>query len=168
MIKQITLVIFITIPLRFYAQKESQKVDINKYAIITALTKQDWKGSGNLMGKEATFMMKWEKVLNNEFLKLEFENKRKSDDNTYIPFKANAYYKIIEDKIEGHWFDSRGVSFPLSGLLQNNSITIFWGTEETEKGKTVYTYTKLENIVVEDFIFKNGEYLKFGKATYIK
>lgn len=168
MIKQITLVILITIPLQFFAQGNSQKIDKVEYPIVNALVKQEWKGFGVLMGKEATFKMKWKKVLNDKFLKLEFENKRKSGDNTYIPFKANAYYKIIEDKIEGHWFDSRGVSFPLSGVLQNNSITIFWGTEETEKGKTVYTYTKLENIVVEDFIFKNGEYLKFGKATYIK
>ena len=138
-----------------------------EYSIIAALIEKNWNGSGVLMGHEATFSMDWQRVLNNKFLKLEFQNKRKSEDDLQIVFKATAFYKIVNDTmVVGNWFDNRGVTFPLHGSISENEMTILWGTEETEMGKTIYRLTTNNVIAVEDYIFSNGKYSKFGSAAY--
>lgn len=139
----------------------------NESTILEVLTNTKWEGTGMLMGKKATFAMDWQSVLNNQFIKLDFQNKRKSSDSKDIIFKATAFYKIVDGtKIIGNWFDNRGVTLPLKGSVNNNSLIIFWGNDESEKGKTIYSHTDNNEIYVEDFIFNNGEYIKFGYATY--
>ena len=138
-----------------------------EHAIITALVNKNWNGTGMLMGKKATFTMDWQRVLDNQFIKLEFQNKRKSENNEDIVFKAIAFYKIVNDTtLIGNWFDNRGISFPLKGHVKENELTIHWGNDETEMGKTIYQYTNNTIITVEDFIMNNGKYYKFGNATY--
>lgn len=149
------------------AQNSNQDDKQKEFAIIKALLENNWEGSGILMRKEATFSMEWQRVLNNKFMKLEFHNKRKSADNENIVFKATAFYKIVNDTtVIGNWFDNRGVTFPLNGSVNEHEMTILWGNEETEMGKTIYSYSGDHTIAVEDFILSNGEYYKFGSATY--
>lgn len=141
--------------------------DTKKQSIITVLINTDWNGLGVLMGKKATYSMNWQSVLNNQFIKLEFQNKRESENNEAIVFNATAFYKIVNDTIvTGNWFDNRGMSLPLKGHVKENELTILWGNDETERGKTIYHYTSNNTITVEDFIMNNGEYYKFGNATY--
>ncbi|MBG6129486.1 uncharacterized protein YifN (PemK superfamily) [Aquimarina sp. EL_43] len=112
--------------------------------------------------------MDWQSLWDGKFIKLDFQNKRKAKDNGEIVFLATAYYKIENDgKVVGNWFDNRGVSFPLRGTINDNVMTILWGSEETEKGKTIYHYhINSDKITVEDFILNKGEYFKFGNAIY--
>lgn len=94
----------------------------------------EWEGSGTLMGNTAEFSMKWEQVLNSQFYKLTFRN---SIPNVSFSMNAHAYYKVTDDgTVSGYWFDSRGISFPLSGSTEENTITINWGTPEIEQGRT--------------------------------
>ncbi len=123
-----------------------------------------WEGNGTLMNNEANFEMKWEQVLNNEFFKLTFRN---SIPSASFSMDAQAYYKETENgTISGYWFDSRGISFPLEGNLSDTTLTIYWGTEEIEEGRTEYTLFDSETIKVSDFVLRNGEYALFGTATY--
>ncbi len=139
----------------------------SEQSIITALVNKHWNGVGMLMSKKATFTMDWQRVLGNQFIKLEFQNKRKSKNNKDIIFRATAFYKIVNDTtVTGNWFDNRGMSFPLKGHIKENELTILWGSNETEMGKTIYRYTNDNIITVEDFIMNNGKYYKFGSATY--
>lgn len=142
--------------------------DQNKeQSIITALVNKNWNGVGMLMGEKATFTMDWQRVLRNQFIKLEFQNKRKSENNEDIVFIATAFYKIVNDTIvTGNWFDNRGMSFPLKGHVKENELTILWGNDDTEMGKTIYSYTRNNILTVEDFIMNNGKYYKFSNATY--
>jgi hypothetical protein len=138
-----------------------------EHTIITALVDKNWNGDGMLMGKEATFTMDWQHVLNDQFVKLEFQNKRKSGNNEDIIFSATAFYKIVNDStVVGNWFDNRGISFPLTGTIHENELIILWGNAETEMGKTIYRCTSNNEITVEDFILRNEKYIKFGYATY--
>jgi hypothetical protein len=57
------------------------------------------------------------------------------------------------------------VTFKLE--VTENSMTVFWGAESTEKGKTIYTFMD-KGINVKDFIFRNDRYLPFGNANYVK
>jgi len=126
------------------------------------LTAKEWEGSGTLMGAEANFEMQWAWVLDQQFLRLEFQNSRGSS-----TFKGHGYYRIEGGTtVSGMWFDARGFFFPLSGTLNENVLTINWGTPETEQGRTVYTLISSENIKVTDYILKDGEYLQFGEAQY--
>lgn len=124
----------------------------------------DWEGNGILYNQDASFTMKWESVLNEQFFRLNFKNRLNSG---AFQMHAYGYYKLKADSsITGHWFDSRGVSFSLVGHITENSLTINWGTPETEQGRTEYILTSLNGIKVSDFILRNNEYSLFGEATY--
>ena len=128
-----------------------------------------WTGSGILMGSPATFEMHWRWELGKRFLKLEFQNKRETADGKEIVFKAHAYYKAVGDSLyEGTWFDSRGVTFPLRGVVRHNEFIVEWGSEETELGRTVYTVQSPGEMKVTDFIFRDDRHIKFGEAAYRK
>jgi len=162
--KYILVIIFIIGSLALNAQNNKQQ----EHSILKELVDKKWIGNGVLMDKEATFNMQWQNVLDNTFLKLEFKNKRKSDTNEIIIFKATAFYKIVNDtEIVGNWFDNRGITFPLKGTIKKNELTILWENDEIEKGKTIYHYIKDRNeLIVEDFIMINEKYTEFGKTTY--
>lgn len=166
--KCIIVIVLVIGSLGLYAQSGNQENKQKEYSIISALVDNNWTGTGILMGKEATFTMDWQKVLHNKFIKLEFQNKRKSEDNETMVFKATGFYKIVNDTtIVGNWYDNRGITFALKGFIKENELTIIWGNDNTEMGKTIYHYIKDYNkITVEDFVMQNGKYAKFGNATY--
>ncbi|WP_422104058.1 hypothetical protein [Winogradskyella sp.] len=150
---------FLDLKHRYHQNKEKR--------IIKTLVNKNWEGTGTLMGKKATFKMNWQNVLNDQFIKLEFQNEHQSENNEAIVFKATAFYNIINDTIvTGHWFDNRGISLPLKGQVNDDTLTIFWGNSDTETGKTIYKYINDSSLHVEDYILSNATYHKFGNATY--
>lgn len=133
------------------------------------MTSGSWKGSGTLMGSQANFYMKWSWELDVKFLKLEFQNKRTSDSGEELILKSHAYYQPQNDTLfEGTWFDSRGVTFPVRGILEDSIFTVDWGSPETEQGKTVYTLTANGSVQVTDYFLREENYVKFGEAAYKK
>lgn len=135
--------------------------------IFEKIKETPWTGTGTLMNSPATYTMHWSQELDNAFYTLDFQNNRKGTDGNDITFKAKAYYKVTQDTIvSGTWFDARGVQFPLKGTVSDDILTIFWGSPETEQGKTVYTYTKDVGVTVQDYILNKENYYKFGTATY--
>ena len=135
--------------------------------LVQKLTSKTWSGKGALMGTDAVFEMKWSWSLDNAFLTLEFMNERMGSNGEFITFKANSFYKIDDEgEISGTWFDNRGITFPLSGKLDDHKMTINWGSPETEEGRTVYQLNDNGGITVTDYIQRDGEYLRFGGAEY--
>ncbi len=125
----------------------------------------EWHGRGSLMGKEATFEMKWEHVLDGQFLRLTFQN----NINGQFSFKGHAYYRTVSDStMKGSWFDNRGYIFPLNAKFTENTITSNWGTPEIEQGRTEYKIGSDSSFQVTDFVLKKGTYVKFGEAVYQK
>jgi len=123
-----------------------------------------WYGTGTLFGQTATFTMNWENELNAKFVKLTFENRFTDKSGVERVMNADAYYHLRQSK--GHWFDSRGIMLPLSLDITENSMTVLWGNESSEKGKTIYSITDKEHLSVQDFVFKDGSYHPFGIADY--
>ena len=165
--KYITIIVAFIISLGLNAQSDNKDDKKKDYSILSALVDKNWDGSGVLMGKDAKFSMDWQSVLGDKFLKLEFQNQRKSEDGKNIVFRATAFYKIVNDtSVVGNWFDNRGVTFPLKGSIKENVMTILWGSDDTEQGKTIYSYSTENVINVEDFVMNKGTYFKFGNATY--
>jgi hypothetical protein len=125
----------------------------------------EWKGTGALFGKEASFSMKWEAPLGNHFLNLEFHNSFSDANGVERSMDAEAYYGLKTG--QGYWFDSRGQVLPLHFEISGNTMTVFWGDETSEMGKTIYTINP-SGVTVEDFVYRGQEYAPFGNAAYFK
>ena len=126
-----------------------------------------WSGKGLLFGMEAEFTMKWERVLQKQFVHLIFQNSFKDSEGHERIFKAQAFYKFNdENQFQGSWFDSRGMTFPLKANIGDSALTTLWGSPETEEGKTIYQLVGDGKLDVNDFILKEGQWKKFGHAIY--
>ena len=126
-----------------------------------------WEGQGDLFGSEATFSMKWEWVLGQQFVRLTFENRMQGPDGVERTLQAQAFYRPVgEGRLEGTWFDSRGMVLPLVGSTEPTTLTTLWGTPATEQGRTVYRLLDEGLIEVEDFVLKGDQWHKFGQAIY--
>ena len=166
--KQIMIVLFVQIFFGLYAQGVKQGDVEQEPSIINAMVDRSWTGSGSLMGSDATFKMDWQKVLDDKFIKLEFQNERRSkDDGKLIKFGATGFYQIVNNTtIVGNWYDNRGITFPLIGTLEGKKLTVLWGSDGTEQGKTIYSVNQDDKISVYDFILIDGVYRQFGSASY--
>lgn len=129
-----------------------------------------WQGSGEVRGMASVQKMNWESVLDGKFLRLSFDNRMSGDDGKAWRFSAQAFYRIQDDgTIAGAWFDSRGVSFPLSGNIdQDDTLTILWGTDDTERGRTSYRLTAAGLEVTDEVLMPDGGWRTFGRTRLIR
>ena len=56
--------------------------------------KGNWKGKGTLFGASASFKMEWDNVLNQNFMKLVFENRFTDPSGVERVMNAHGYYNI--------------------------------------------------------------------------
>ncbi len=133
---------------------------------LADLTAQPWHGTGVLMGSPAKFEMNWQWVLDEKFLQLTFRHTRETGGDAVV-FSAHGYYKPVNDSmLTGVWFDSRGVSLPVEGRLGEKELSVDWGSDDTERGRTIYEMESSCEIRVTDFVYRGGSYVKFGEANY--
>lgn len=131
----------------------------------------EWRGTGQLMGREAAFEMSWSPVHGGRFLRLEFSNAFVDPDSgaTQTVLTATALYRPGEDgaTATGQWFDSRGLILPLAAELQGDTVVTRWGDDGTrEQGRTTYRVLGPDAIEVSDEVLRDGEYAPFGSARY--
>lgn len=128
--------------------------------------KGDWEGEGKAFGGAALLRLKWEWVLDNKFLRLTLRNQISMANGAKQIFEGQAYYRSAGvDKYQAQWFDSRGTTFPIRALLENNILTAWWGSPETEEGKSTYQLiddTTLE--VVDSVKQKDGTFREFARV----
>lgn len=125
-----------------------------------------WTGEGTLFGNPAKFQLRFAPDLNGKFLHLIFRNEYTVNEKSYS-MDAKAYYAIAADSLHGYWFDSRGIQLPVIVRVSDQTLTSFWGSPETERGKTEYRLTE-EVLLTTDYVMRNGEYAKFGGAKYTR
>ena len=158
----LTLTLLITLLAPLCTQRVSAQEVLVIHQFIGA-----WEGHGTLFGADATFSMKWEWVLEKQFVRLTFQNKMQSSEGVERILKAQAFYKPIgAGRFEGTWFDSRGMVLPLKGSAEQTTLTTLWGTPETEQGRTVYRLVDKSHLEVEDFVLKGDQWHHFGQAIY--
>ena len=159
------IITYLIASLLFVSGKNPDK-DLYTYQNIEWLL-GEWDGNGQLFGNEASFEMIWRRVLNDQFLELTFQNKYMTKQGGSRTMNARAFYKHENDSINGHWFDTRGVMLLLKGNVVADTVTILWGSDNTEQGKTIYQKVDGE-IRTIDFYLKERVYHQFGNATYKK
>ena len=127
----------------------------------------DWQGEGTVFGRAATLQIKWEWILNNKFLRLSLRHESRAPNNTNQIFEGQAYYRPEGmDKYAAHWFDSRGVTFTIRSHVEGNTLTSFWGSPDTEEGKSTYQLINHSTLQVVDAVKqKDGTFREFTRAT---
>ena len=127
-----------------------------------------WRGEGKAFGMTARLDMKWEQVLENKFVRLSLRNEMQNANGQKRVFEGHAYYQpvgaVTDGKYEARWFDSRGVSFHIKAQTEGDTLVAFWGSPETEQGKSVYQVVgpgKME--VVDSVRQKDGTWREFGR-----
>ena len=126
-----------------------------------------WHGEGKAFGMAARLQIKWEWVLQKKFLRLMLKNEMTTANGQPQLFEGQAYYQAVgNDKFEAHWFDSRGVSFPIKAHLEGDALIAFWGSPDKEEGKSIYRLVDDATLEVVDTVKqKEGTYREFGRAT---
>ena len=106
----------------------------------------------------ADMRMHWEPVLDGQFQRLSMEDLMTGADGKTWHFKAQGYYHVGKDgTITGTWFDSRGISLPLAGRVEGDTMTIDWGTDAIERGRSSYRLTEGTLEVTDEVYTKEGE-----------
>jgi hypothetical protein len=125
-----------------------------------------WEGAGEVRQMAADMRMHWEPVLDGEFHRLSMENRMTGKDGQSWHFKAQAYYRIQKDgTLAGTWFDSRGITLPLTGRVEGDAMTIDWGTAEIERGRSTYRLAGDALEVTDEVYGKDGALAVFGRTT---
>lgn len=127
-----------------------------------------WRGEGKAFGRTAHLDMTWERVLGNRFVRLSLRNEMQSANGQKQVFEGHAYYQPVgtpsDGKYEARWFDSRGVSFHIKAQTEGDTLVSFWGSPETEQGKSVYQVIGTDKMEVVDSVRqKDGTWREFGK-----
>lgn len=130
----------------------------------------DWQGPGETNGMASLQQMRWEPVLEGRFLRLTLDNRMTAADGAEWRFQAQAFYRLGSDgAISGTWFDSRGISFPLAGSLDDQGVmTILWGTEDTERGRSRYRIVADTLEVTDEVLTPEGEWRVFGRSRLLR
>lgn len=126
-----------------------------------------WQGDGKAFGMAATLQLKWEWVLNKKFLRLSLRNEMSTPNGQKQVFEGQAYYQATAaDKYEAHWFDSRGVTFPIKAHLEGDALVALWGSPDKEEGKSTYRLVDATTLeVIDTMKQKDGTWREFGRAT---
>jgi hypothetical protein len=124
-----------------------------------------WQGNGEVRLMAADMRMHWEPVLDGQFHRLSMEDVMTGADGKSWHFKAQGYYRVQTDgTISGTWFDSRGISLPLTGRVEGDTMTIDWGTEAIERGRSSYRLGDGALEVTDEVYAKEGELRVFGRT----
>ncbi len=126
-----------------------------------------WQGTGTTSGMASVQRLQWEPVLDAAFVRLTLENRMTMKDGKEWRFQAQAFYKVSPDgRIAGTWFDSRGLSFPLAGSVDDAGVlTIDWGSDDTERGRSRYRIADGVLEVTDEAQGKDGALAVFGRST---
>jgi hypothetical protein len=125
----------------------------------------EWQGTGEVSAMAADMRMTWEPVLDGRFLRLTMDNRMTGAEGKAWHFKSQAYYRIEKDgTITGTWFDSRGITQPLTGGVEQDAMTIQWGTEAVERGRSHYRLSADALEVTDEVLTKEGEWQVFGRT----
>jgi hypothetical protein len=124
-----------------------------------------WSSSGKAFNMPAEISMSWKKSLGDRFHHLSYRMDMKAPDGSVQTFEGIAYYKATTGtELAATWFDSGGEMHPIKATVEGESLTAFWGTPETQLGKTIYRFIDSHTVEITDFVQnKIGEWKQFNK-----
>jgi hypothetical protein len=97
-----------------------------------------WRGSCDAWGVPAICTSQWRTGLHDNHWIQSYSIVRQADE--VVLFSGRGVYRLDSTKVDGFWEDSGGAIHPLAGTYQDNSLSVIWGSADTEIGRSVYTF----------------------------
>jgi histidine triad (HIT) family protein len=131
----------------------------------------NWQANGTAFGRPAKINMVCEPILQFQYMKLSYSMDMQDKDGKSIAnFEGTASYR--PDGAGGYkatWFDSGGAMHPIKATVNDNILTSWWGTPQTQEGKTIYRLINNNAVEIIDSVkTKTGEWRQFNRNTLEK
>lgn len=83
-------------------------------------------------------------------------------------FAGRGLYRFADGgKVTGFWEDSQGSIHPLTGEWDGSTLTINWGSAETELGRSAYVFGAQGGMTSTDWVLREDkEWHQFMTVTY--
>ncbi len=115
-----------------------------------------WQGAGTMFGKPSKAVLDIRPALGGRFLELSYRAGG---------FEGRAFYRHDGgDRWRAHWFDNRATTFGITAQAGERMLRADWGSDETERGQTLYRLRddgRLE--VVDTVVGRNGDSREFAR-----
>ena len=125
-------------------------------AVSLAWLQGRWRGPGATMGNADEAVLEVRSALGGTFTEFSYRAGR---------FEGRAFYRRVEaGRWTAIWFDNRGVSFGIEASADGQSLTSDWGSDETERGRTVYSLAADGRLSVYDMVRgRDGSWRAFAR-----
>lgn len=125
-----------------------------------------WTGSGEVRGMPAAIELEFRPALDGRGHHLRFLNRMTMPDGKAWAFRAEAFYLCDQTGVcRGHWYDSRGMTLPLTARSRDGSLVVEWGDEASERGRTTYRKNDGKLAITDEVQGKDGDWKVFGETT---
>ena len=114
----------------------------------------NWRGTGTMFGSPSEASLAVSPALGGRFLEFSYRAGR---------FEGRAFYRPAAGGWQAHWFDNRGVAFPIVAQASATLLTSEWGDGTTERGRTVYRLAEDGRLHITDSVrLSDGGYRDFA------
>lgn len=85
-----------------------------------------------------------------------------------LMFAGRGLYRFADGgKVTGFWEDSQGSIHPLDGAWDGTTLSINWGSEVTELGRSAYVFGEQGGMTSTDWVLReDNEWHQFMTVTY--
>jgi len=116
-----------------------------------------WRGAGTMFGRPSDAVLEIRPALGGRFLELSYRAGG---------FEGRAFYAPAGGgRWQARWFDNRGVSFAIEANAADRTLTSDWGSEGTERGRTVYRLSDDGRLEVSDSVLRDGALRPFASHS---
>lgn len=117
-----------------------------------------WRGAGTRMGAATEARLDVRPALGGRFVELSYVSSG---------FEGRAFYRRVEGaRWRGEWFDIRGVHFGIEAVEAQRTLTADWGSDATERGRTVYRLLEDGRLELVDHVTgRDGTSREFARHT---
>lgn len=124
-----------------------------------------WQGSGTILGQASALELRWTRELDGRFVRLTHDSRIGPAPRT-VRFEGHAYYQALPSGgYRGTWFDSSGLTRPITGVTRDDALVASWGAPDTEEGETTYRLVAGDRLEVVDRVkSKDGTWREFGRT----
>ena len=122
-----------------------------------------WGGACDAWGVPARCSSNWTRGLHENHLVQEYRIVREEDGA--VIFAGRGVYRIDGSAVRGAWEGSNGAVHPIIGTFENDTLSVVWGTPETEIGRSEYSIVN-NALIATDFVLTASGWREFMSIEY--
>lgn len=123
----------------------------------------NWSSPCDAWGVPAICTSTWSRGKHNTHIVQEYSIVREADGGQI--FAGRGVYQFDGSAVRGAWEGSNGAIHPIVGKYGENSLSVIWGSPETEIGRSEYVINN-GKLIVRDLVLTEKEWRVFMTITY--